>query len=92
MIIHAFGSKASHVWLTVRWLPQLADAERRAAEAGLSPDAERITAARRQAAREDVMYHWALAETYLQDAALQSSMRCVIVARRASAAPRSSIA
>jgi len=55
---------------------QLADAQQQAADAGLSPDADRVVAARRQAAREDVIYHWALAETYLQEPALQSSMRC----------------
>ena len=55
---------------------QLADAERCAADASPSPDADRVAVARRQAAREDVIYHWALAETYLQDPALQNSMRC----------------
>ncbi len=54
----------------------MADAEQQTADAGLSPDADRVAAARRQAAREDVIYHWALAETYLQEPALQSSMRC----------------
>ena len=71
-----------HVCLTRRGrLPQLADAERLGAEDGLGTDAGRVAAARRQAAREDVIYHWALAETYLQDPALQSSMRCVMKGR-----------
>ena len=61
---------------------QLADAERQATQAEIDPDAARVAAARRQAAREDVVYHWALAETYLRDPALQSSMRCALRRRR----------
>lgn len=58
-------------------MSQLSTAEQQAdGSADMALGTDRIAAARRQAAREDILYYWALAEAYLQDPAMLASMRC----------------
>ena len=55
---------------------QLSDADRAAtSNADFAVGTDRIAGARRSAAREDIMYYWGLAETYLSDPVMLAAMR-----------------